>query len=70
MVTITNALKSKTVLFNVGMAGIEVLHASVHMLEPIMSPDIFVYTSLAMGVIHGMGGVLLRTVTTVPLGEK
>jgi len=64
------AIKSKTIIFNVLMAGIEFLHGSVQLFQPMVSPEHFALISLVLGMIHGMGGVYLRTITTTPLSEK
>lgn len=64
------ALKSKTIWFNIFMGGVEAANASMYILEPVLTPDQFAIISLLLGVIHGMGGVALRYVTTVPLSDK
>ena len=63
-------LKSKTIIFNMVMAGIEFLHASIQILEPVVSVDMFIYLSMGIGLVHSVGGVYLRTVTTKPLADK
>ena len=63
-------LKSKTIIFNVLMAGIEFLHGSVQLFSPVVSAETFAIISLVLGTVHGMGGVYLRTITTKPLSEK
>ena len=70
MATIANTAKSKTVWFNILMGGVEALHGMLQMTESILSPDVFVYVSLAIGMTHAMGGVYLRTITTTSLDEK
>jgi hypothetical protein len=47
--------KSKTIVFNVLMGGIEALTASFQLFEPFVTPE------------HG---VYLRTITTLPLSAK
>jgi hypothetical protein len=64
------AIKSKTIIFNVLMGGIEALHASIQLFEPIVTADHFALISVVLGIIHGMGGVYLRTITNVPLSNK
>lgn len=64
------ALKSKTILFNMFMAGVEVAHTSIYLLEPVLTTEQFAIVSMLLGVIHGMGGVILRYVTTVPISSK
>ena len=62
--------QSKTVKFNVIMAGIEALHGSLALLSPMFTPDTFAIITVAIGMIHGMGGVYLRTITTQALTDK
>ena len=62
--------KSKTVWFNMFMAAIETTHASIYLMEPVLTSEQFAYVSMALGIIHGVGGVYLRTITTQPLSEK
>ena len=63
-------IKSKTIIFNILMAGIEFLHGSVQLFSPVVSAETFAIISLVLGTIHGMGGVYLRTITTQALSEK
>ena len=64
------ALKSKTILFNVLMGGIEALHAGIQLFDQLLTPDQFASMSIILGLVHGMGGVYLRTITTEALSEK
>ncbi len=64
------AIKSKTIIFNVLMAGIEFLHGSVHLFNPLVENNTFAILTLVLGAVHGMGGVYLRYITTQPLAEK
>lgn len=64
------AIKSKTIIFNIAMAGIEFLHGSIQLFQPLVTPEHFALISLVLGAIHGMGGVYLRTITTIPLSYK
>lgn len=61
------AHQSKTIIFNVGMAAIEALHGSVHLLAPLLSDGQFAAVTIAIGMIHSMGGVYLRFVTSEPI---
>jgi len=67
---VVQSAKSKTIIFNILMAGVEVLHGSIQMTQALLSPEMFVYVSMGVGMIHAMGGVYLRSITTQALSEK
>lgn len=62
--------KSKTVLFNVLMGGIQAANAGLYLIQPILPAADFGLLSLLLAIIHGMGGVYLRTITTQALEDK
>jgi len=59
--------QSKTVWFNMVMAGLESAHGALHLVQPMMTPDQFALISLVLGIIHGMGGVYLRMITNASI---
>jgi len=64
------ALKSKTIRFNIIMAGIESLHAGFQIMQPLLTQDTFILLTVAIGMVHSMGGVYLRTITDTALADK
>lgn len=60
-------LESKTVWFNVIMGGVEALHAGFAIMKPVLPPDIFAGTMLVVGIVHGAGGIYLRSITSTPI---
>ena len=61
--------QSKTVWFNVIMAGVEAAHGVIHLFNGILSAEHFAIVSMVLGVVHAMGGVYLRTITNVPISN-
>lgn len=59
--------KSRTILFHVAMAAVESIHASIAILQPILTMEQFAAVSLIIGAIHSGGGVYLRTITSEPV---
>lgn len=66
----TRALRSKTILFNLVMGAVEFAHGSMQLLQPLLDQETFILTSFALGMVHTVGGLYLRTITTQPLSEK
>lgn len=64
-----NALKSRTILFNILMAIIESANVGFAVLEPILSTEAFVITTFILGMVHSIGGMYLRMITTQPINE-
>ena len=64
------ALKSKTIIFNVFMALIASVHGSIQLLQSLLTTEQFAIASLVIGGIHAMGGVYLRTITNTALEDK
>jgi hypothetical protein len=63
------AIKSKTIKWNLIMAALQVLNANVMMMEILFAPEVFVMVSMAIAVAHSVGGVYLRYITDKPLNE-
>ena len=63
------AVKSRTVRWNMIMAGIQTANGMVMMLEPLVAPESFVAISMVIAIAHSVGGVYLRSITTKPLDE-
>jgi len=59
--------QSRTVHFNMFMAALETLHGSIHLIQPMLSSDNFATISLLLGIIHAMGGVYMRSITSTPI---
>lgn len=55
--------KSKTILFNLLATVAAFLTTAIEPLRPMMTPEVFAYFSLAVGVIN----VVLRYVTSQPM---
>lgn len=64
-----NALKSKTIKFNLFMALIESAHGGFALLEPVFTQETFIIVTFALGIIHAVGGVYLRFITTKSLND-
>ena len=63
------AIKSKTIRWNMLMAALQTLNGMVMMLEPLVSPEAFVAISIIIAIAHSIGGVYIRSITTKPLDE-
>lgn len=63
------AVKSRTVRWNMIMAGLQTVNGMVMMLEPLVAPEAFVAISMVIAIAHSVGGVYLRSITTKPLNE-
>jgi hypothetical protein len=59
-------IRSKTMLWSLGLVVLGVLEANTSMLRPYFTPEVFPYIVVAIGVVTG----LLRMVTTQALSEK
>ena len=59
--------QSKTIIFNILMAGVEAAHGSIHLLAPVLTDGQFAAVTIVVGMIHGMGGVYLRFITREPI---
>lgn len=66
----TNIIKSKTINFNVLMGMVGAVHGSLQLFAPVLTVEQFATFSLVIGMVHAMGGVWLRTITTQALSEK
>jgi len=62
--------KSKTIDFNLAMGMVEAIHGSLQLFQPVMTVEQFAAFSLIIGMVHAIGGVYLRTITTKALSEK
>lgn len=63
------AIKSKTIRWNMIMAALQTMNGMVMMLEPLVAPEAFVAISIIIAVMHSVGGVYIRSITTKPLSE-
>ena len=63
------AVKSRTVRWNMIMAALQTANGMVMMLEPLVAPEAFVAISMVIAIAHSVGGVYLRSITTKPLNE-
>ena len=68
--TLKQALKSKTILFMVFMAGLEAIGAGMHYLDPVISMEQLNVWSFVVGMLTSMGGVYLRVITNFALSDK
>ena len=66
MNAIGNALKSRTILFSIVLAGLGVLESGLNILQPLMSSNTFALFSVGVGAIVAM----LRAYTKEPLNAK
>ena len=64
------AMKSKTILFMILMAGLEGVGQGLHYLEPILTMEQLNTWSFAVGILTSMGGMYLRSITTESLSDK
>ncbi len=64
-----NALKSKTILFNLFMAALETANGTFAILEPILDQQTFILVAFTLGLVHAMGGVYFRMITVKPVNE-
>lgn len=63
------ALKSKTIRFNMLMAALQTVNGMIMMLEPLVEPQAFVIISMALAIAQSVGAVYLRAITNKPLNE-
>jgi hypothetical protein len=59
-------IRSKTMLFNAGMAGLIALEGVFNLLQPYVPGNVFAWASVALTV----GNAMLRVVTTQSLKDK
>lgn len=65
-VWITRILKSKTMMFNLLVAGMAAFEGVFTVLQPFVDGNVYAYLTIGLTV----GNALLRVVTTQPLSEK
>ena len=59
--------KSRTVWFNMFMAGIETTHGTIHLLAPMLPVDTFAVITMVLGLVHAVGGVYMRSITSAAI---
>jgi len=59
-------LKSKTMLFSIGLSVLGIVEANMQLLAPFMSPEMYGYAATVIGAIVA----ILRIATNQPLKDK
>lgn len=63
----TNGKMSRTIKFNLIMGALEAAMGSLHLFQSFLLPEQFAIVTMVLGIVHGVGGIYLRTITTTPL---